>query len=463
MSAYGIDVSDFQGNVNWRAVAEEGFLFAIIKATEGASFVAETFASNWARSKAAGLIRGAYHFFRPSSDPQAQAEFFLRVVKLEPYDLPPVLDVETTGGMGGEAIASRMAKWLQVVENATGRMPIIYTNPGFWQRIGNLRRFSEYPLWIAHYTNNEEPYIPGGWDTWTFWQYTDSGRVRGVSGSVDINRFQSSLQGKSNSKVMLIQKCLKNKGFAPGASDGVFGESTKLAVISFQKAMGWEPDGIVGIKTWVALMDPFLQPIPQPEPIVQPQPPVIISLLEVCKSYKGFVHQDDALDGLQEQIPLAIIEEFSQKWRNTTYRAPVRLINVCKSYQGLPHQEQALLWLQQQIPPNILENFAQKWRSQSISQYTDIRLINVCRSYQGKAHQVRALLWLQQQIPSNILREFANRWRNATASTAPIHLINVCKFYQGKAHQHQALEWLQLQINESTLAEFARLWRIGSG
>ena len=96
MSIRGIDVSDYQSNVNWQAVAQGGILFGFVKATEGGTLVSQTFARNWSAMKAVGIQRGAYHFFRPASSVQAQIDLFLNTVKLEPGDLPAVLDLETT-------------------------------------------------------------------------------------------------------------------------------------------------------------------------------------------------------------------------------------------------------------------------------------------------------------------------------------------------------------------------------
>ncbi|MCZ0900760.1 GH25 family lysozyme, partial [Microcoleus sp. HI-ES] len=131
MSIRGIDVSDYQPNVNWPAVARDGIAFAFVKSTEGATFVAQTFARNWAAMKAAGIQRGAYHFFQPASSIQGQIDLFLKTVKLEAGDLPPVLDVETTGGLSADQLCDRAAIWLEAVEKATLMRPIIYTYPGF--------------------------------------------------------------------------------------------------------------------------------------------------------------------------------------------------------------------------------------------------------------------------------------------------------------------------------------------
>ncbi|MCT7951899.1 peptidoglycan-binding protein [Ancylothrix sp. C2] len=472
MGAYGIDVSDFQENVNWRAVADDGISFAFAKATEGTTFVADSFARNWSGMKSVKILRGAYHFFRPQSDPEAQAKHFLKIVKFEPGDLPAVLDIESSGGVSGSAIAERMTVWLNIVEKATKRKPIIYTYPGFWERIGNIQKFTDYPLWIAHYTNDPEPWVTGGWDVWTMWQFTDSGRVKGVSGPVDINRFQTSREGKRNSKVKTVQKCLKDKGFYGGTIDGYFGNTTKKAIVDFQRRRGLEADGLVGVETWTALLDgsssaniapaPSPTPSPAPKPTPTPAPKLDnMTLLDACRYYQAYSFQNEALDALQEQIPLNIMERFSQLWRNSKTVSPIRLIDVCKFYQGNSTQQQALQWLQGQISPGVMQQFAREWRAQSISQSTGIRLLDVCRFYQSKSNQNLALVWLQGQIPSATLQEFAKKWRNSNL-ILPIQLLDVCKFYQAQPHQDAALQWLQSQVSAQILEEFARRWRSNS-
>jgi len=187
----GVDVSDYQGAVDWPAVAGAGVRFAIAKATEGAGFVAETFARNWAGIRTAGLTRGAYHFFRPLVPPEIQAKHFLATVAPGPDDLPPALDVEVRDGVAAPAVIRRMRQWLYAVEAATGRTPLIYASAGFLDGLGDLRGFSKYPLWIADY-GGSAPVIPRGWRTYTLWQHTSSGTVRGIEGPVDLDVFNGS-------------------------------------------------------------------------------------------------------------------------------------------------------------------------------------------------------------------------------------------------------------------------------
>ncbi|MFL6232935.1 MAG: glycoside hydrolase family 25 protein [Thermoanaerobaculia bacterium] len=189
----GIDVSHYQGVIDWNLVAEAGMAFAFIKATEGISTVDPEFQDNWSGAKAAGLLRGAYHFYQPGDDPQQQAEYFLSVVQTVPGDLPPVLDVEIPAE-ASEIIAGAQA-WLAAVAQATAKIPILYTSPSFWAQLGaSVTGFSQFPLWVAEY-GVTAPKIPEGWTAWTFWQFSESGSVSGIEGSVDLDIFQGTLQG----------------------------------------------------------------------------------------------------------------------------------------------------------------------------------------------------------------------------------------------------------------------------
>jgi lysozyme len=188
----GIDVSHFQGVVDWQQVAKAGMSFAFAKATEGITYVDPQFATNWAGIKAAGLVRGAYHFFEANDDATAQAQHFLATVQLVPGDLPPVLDIETTAGVSDPQVWSGVATWLQIVEQATGRQPIIYTAPGFWNSQAPNLTLTRYPLWLADYA--AQAVLPHGWTSWLFWQHSQSGSVAGVTGAVDLDLFSGTLQ-----------------------------------------------------------------------------------------------------------------------------------------------------------------------------------------------------------------------------------------------------------------------------
>lgn len=171
----GIDVSHYQGNIDWVAKQAAGNRFASIKATEGASYVDPKFQRNKKVAGDVGLIRGAYHFFHANVDPIEQAKHFIATAG--PFavgDLPPLFDWESHDGVRASVQKANALKWLKYVEKASGVRPIIYASPGFLEPLGDLSDFAGYPLWIAHY-GVSKPRIPAPWKSWTFWQYTDRG------------------------------------------------------------------------------------------------------------------------------------------------------------------------------------------------------------------------------------------------------------------------------------------------
>ncbi|WP_138500070.1 GH25 family lysozyme [Nostoc sp. PA-18-2419] len=259
----GIDVFDQDGRVDWTAVKNSGKTFAFVKATEGASIKDSAFAHHWQTMKAVGIIRGAYHFFHPhTSNPVDQAKEFLKTLgKLEPGDLPPVLDVEITDKVSSQAVINAAKQWLAEVEKALLQQtqkpikPIIYTFPSFWQQLGNPSDFANYPLWIAHY-GVQNPSIPSAWQgQYLIHQFEgDVSGVAGVSGRADLNRFNDLQLGDSGLRVKQLQQQLKDIGLYTDAIDGHFTDLVKDAIVSFQKSKGLQADGIVGIKTWVTLL-----------------------------------------------------------------------------------------------------------------------------------------------------------------------------------------------------------------
>jgi lysozyme len=183
----GIDVSKWQGVVNWKQVQQAGMAFAFARATYGTSEVDSSFKDNWEGMKEAGIVRGAYHFFLAAEDPARQAEFFINTVgSLDPGDLPPVIDVESDSGVSSNLVAD-VQTWLDAVAKGLGRTPIIYTAPSYWNANMN-GDFGNYPLWVAEY-GVAEPKAVSGWTSWTLWQYSSTGKVGGVSNSVDLDYF----------------------------------------------------------------------------------------------------------------------------------------------------------------------------------------------------------------------------------------------------------------------------------
>jgi GH25 family lysozyme M1 (1,4-beta-N-acetylmuramidase) len=185
----GIDVSYYQSNIDWARVKADGVEFAFIRVSDGTGFSDPKFQRNWDGAKANGVRRGAYQFFRSNQNPEAQADLLADAIgQLEPGDLPPVIDVESTDGQSASTIRAKVQRWLDRVEARLGVRAIIYTGAYFWRDQAGGGDFAEYPLWIAHY-GTLCPLVPPTWSQWTFHQHTSSGRVQGISGNVDMNVF----------------------------------------------------------------------------------------------------------------------------------------------------------------------------------------------------------------------------------------------------------------------------------
>lgn len=221
----GLDVSHWQGSIDFAKVKADGYRFVFMKATEGTSYVDDTFEKNWAAAKKAGLIRGAYHFFRPKYDGVAQAKHFASVMgTLTDSDLPPVLDLEVQDGVSDATVIARAKAFLAELEKRSGKKPVIYTGY-FFTSLGSPSGFSGYPLWVAHWGVSCPNLPAGGWKTWKFWQFTDHANVSGIGGAVDANRFNGTLED-------LI-------AFAKGPDHEVSGE---LESVSCDAAKGWAFD-----------------------------------------------------------------------------------------------------------------------------------------------------------------------------------------------------------------------------
>ncbi|WP_280264301.1 glycoside hydrolase family 25 protein [Nocardia wallacei] len=197
----GPDVSSWQHidgrMINWFEVKASGNNFAMVKATEGLNYVNPYFVPDSVLMRAAGVARGTYHYAHPELPPEPQAALYATLVLGQngPLDLPPVLDLENSGGLPPAALIDWTHRYLNTVQALTGRVPIVYTYPTFWKTaMADTNEFTRYPLWIADYRGNDQPEVPGGWPTWTFWQQTDSGRIPGIAGNTDINVY-SGAQG----------------------------------------------------------------------------------------------------------------------------------------------------------------------------------------------------------------------------------------------------------------------------
>jgi GH25 family lysozyme M1 (1,4-beta-N-acetylmuramidase) len=195
----GIDVSYYQGTINWTAVKGDGVKFAYIRASDGLNTIDSKFEANWSGSRAAGIKHGAYQFFRPGQDAIAQADLLLDKIggRLAADDLPPVIDVEASDGQSAAVITSKVKAWVAHVKAATGRDPVIYTGFYFWRDSVGAPDVTTSPLWHAQYSTAACPNIAPPWQNWAIWQYSSTGTVAGISGNVDMNRWngdEASLQ-----------------------------------------------------------------------------------------------------------------------------------------------------------------------------------------------------------------------------------------------------------------------------
>lgn len=186
----GLDVSRYQDSVDWVTVQADDFDFTFIKATEGVELEDPLFDYNWNEANANGLICGAYHFFHPELDVKKQFDHFSQVAFLRAGHLPPVLDIEKTGNISADSLIAGIKYWSNLSEQTYGVKPILYTYQKFYNQ--HLRnQFPDHVIWVARYNNYFQPNLPG--NEWSFWQYTDRGRIDGVKTVVDLNVFSGDL------------------------------------------------------------------------------------------------------------------------------------------------------------------------------------------------------------------------------------------------------------------------------
>lgn len=192
----GVDISHHQGDIDWDKFketlhnAETPLTFVFVKATEGGDLKDERFDDNFAQAEQAGFVRGAYHFYIPTTDPVAQADFFIRNVQLKPGDLPPVVDIEVKPQHNKEAVFyAQLSTFLYRLEAHYGVKPIIYSYYKYKERYLKNPELDRYPFWIAHYHVKQLKYS----GPWAFWQHSDKGVIPGIPEKTDLNVFNGTL------------------------------------------------------------------------------------------------------------------------------------------------------------------------------------------------------------------------------------------------------------------------------
>ena len=189
----GIDVSEYQGDIDWNVLSKQGIDFAYIKATEGSSYTDEQFSENWENASKPDLRIGAYHFFSLESSGKSQAEHFCDTVQGVPNMLPPVVDVEPYGAYKDitEKDVSELTDWLTVTEENYGVKPIIYTTSK-WYNKQIKDSFPNYDIWIRSVYSKPNKDV-----NWTFWQYSNRMHLDGYDGEekyIDMNVFCGSAE-----------------------------------------------------------------------------------------------------------------------------------------------------------------------------------------------------------------------------------------------------------------------------
>lgn len=189
----GIDIARFAGKVDWEAVADQGYGFVYMKATEGTSYVDPNYAKYYQKAKLAGLRVGAYHFFRFDQSGSDQAQNFLSVALIDTTDMPLVIDVEEytnyeVNATQAQEVRAVLTEMIAIVESRIGRKVMLYSNKRGYERI-IAGFFKDNPIWICDISGARPSLVDGR--EWTMWQHTHDARIKGVQGPVDLNVVQN--------------------------------------------------------------------------------------------------------------------------------------------------------------------------------------------------------------------------------------------------------------------------------
>ena len=192
---FGIDISHYQSNIDWSHLGKlpenRKISFVFIRASVGNNAEDEYFYQNWLKAKQYGYIRGAYHYYRPDENSIEQANNFISLVRLEKGDLPPVLDIEKEATVQSMTkLKKGLKKWLNKIEKYYGMRPIIYTADTYYRDFLSDTAFRKYKFWIANYNR---VFQPQNHDNWAFWQFTQTGKIKGIKHDVDFNVFSGTL------------------------------------------------------------------------------------------------------------------------------------------------------------------------------------------------------------------------------------------------------------------------------
>ncbi len=200
---FGIDVSQYQGNIQWEKVKafEQGptINFVFIRASMGSTGKDTKFKENWRNAKKQGIIRGAYHYYRPDENSLKQAANFIQMVDLTKGDLIPVLDIEEIATKQPiDKLRLGLKRWLTKIEAHYGVKPMIYSSDAFYTLYLQTGDFDDYPIWIANYNRVKSPWT----NNWELWQFTEQGTIKGINHTVDFNVYDGD---KADFNTLIIQ------------------------------------------------------------------------------------------------------------------------------------------------------------------------------------------------------------------------------------------------------------------
>lgn len=197
----GIDVSQWQGRIDYAKVRDTGIRVVYMKAGEGSRFVDPYFERNYREARRHHLDIGFYHFVtaRTVDEGRRQAHFFATLINERKIECRPAMDFEEFGDLSRREVNAIARAYMSELEKLTGLRPMLYSDASNVQSLW-ARHFARYPLWIADY-GRDEPYTTGHWRTWEGFQYSDRGRISGIDGLVDLNRFKDGVYLKHHERV----------------------------------------------------------------------------------------------------------------------------------------------------------------------------------------------------------------------------------------------------------------------
>ncbi len=199
----GVDISKWDDayetpqKINFEKMKAAGAAFVYFKVSQS-NWADRVFLSSWQDAKTAGLLRGGYHYLDWTCSAVTQAIAFTKFLKPDPGELPPVCDFEHKPVPDGVDPRAELLAFLTHVEDGMGRVPAIYTSPGYWREFGSSSlSWSRFSLWVANWTSSPKPTIPLPWKSYIFWQYTCQGdgiAYGAESKSIDLNRFNGTME-----------------------------------------------------------------------------------------------------------------------------------------------------------------------------------------------------------------------------------------------------------------------------